>query len=280
VHDIPDGSERVDPFDPESKRIRPDEDKVNIMGTPLGSKLFVSSYLQGKGMKHRLLLQFIKYVAAAGFPREAEHMRTGAAVPRLSHLLRSVKMNHATMGWMREMDSAYLYYILLDCLTVSEDLEHALGPLGRDHLFGPLDLPATCGCAGLQSLESSADEEFLGFFAWITTALISFCKETGLSVYIWIAEALGISNDPKGSLDYLPISGVREMKDMTVAMKDRLSKAETTVATPLVRGLITVKVPGRCSSLLDLSPEAMTLQKPHSFGGLCHNSLQTSMQYY
>ena len=59
VHDIPDGSERVDPFDPDTERIWPEEDGVNILGTPLGSNLFVSSYLQGKGLKDRLLLQFI-----------------------------------------------------------------------------------------------------------------------------------------------------------------------------------------------------------------------------
>ena len=90
MHDIPDGSERVDPCDPVSERIWPDEDGVDIMGTPLGSSPFVSSYLQGKGLGHRLLLQFIQDVAEAGFPREAEQMLKGAAVPRLSHILRSV----------------------------------------------------------------------------------------------------------------------------------------------------------------------------------------------
>ncbi len=70
MYDIPDGSERVDPFDPDNERTWPDEDGANIMGTPLGSNMFVSSYLQGKGLKHRLLLQFIQDVAAAGFPIE------------------------------------------------------------------------------------------------------------------------------------------------------------------------------------------------------------------
>jgi len=34
----------------------------------------VTGYLKGKGLKHHLLLSFIKDVAASGFPREAEQM--------------------------------------------------------------------------------------------------------------------------------------------------------------------------------------------------------------
>ena len=52
VHDIPDGNERVDPFDPDSERFWAEENGVNILGTPLGTPAFVSSYLQGKGVKH------------------------------------------------------------------------------------------------------------------------------------------------------------------------------------------------------------------------------------
>ncbi len=74
VHDIPDGSDLVDPFDPESDRIWEKENGVNFLGTPLGSPSFIAGYLEGKGLKHLLLLRFIKEVAAAGFPREAEHM--------------------------------------------------------------------------------------------------------------------------------------------------------------------------------------------------------------
>jgi hypothetical protein len=71
VHDIPDGSELVDPFDRESNRFWKEDNGVNILGTPLGSSSFVSGYLRGKGLKHLLLLRFIKDVAAAGFLREA-----------------------------------------------------------------------------------------------------------------------------------------------------------------------------------------------------------------
>jgi len=93
VHDIPDGSELVDPFDRESNRFWKEDNGVNILGTPLGSSSFVSGYLRGTGLKHLLLLRFIKDVAAAGFPREAEQMLKEAAVPRLSHILRSVQKN-------------------------------------------------------------------------------------------------------------------------------------------------------------------------------------------
>jgi hypothetical protein len=60
VHDIPDGSERVDPFALDSERVWAEENGINIMGTPLGTPAFVSSYLQGKGLKHLLLLDSSK----------------------------------------------------------------------------------------------------------------------------------------------------------------------------------------------------------------------------
>ncbi len=63
---------------------------------------------------------------------------------------------------MTEMDVAQLL-AWLHFLTVSEDLEHALGPEGREHLSDLLDLPASYGGAGLQSLKVFADEEFLGY---------------------------------------------------------------------------------------------------------------------
>ena len=102
-----------------------------IVGPPLGSHSFVHSYLHGKGLKRHLLPRFIKDVAAAGFPMEAEHMLKGAEIPRLSHILRSVKKSQHTVGWMTEMDGAHLS-AWMHCLTASEDLEHALGPEGRD----------------------------------------------------------------------------------------------------------------------------------------------------
>jgi len=78
VHDIPSGRELVDPFNSNNERIWREENGVNILETPVGSDYFVASYLQGKGLKHHLLLRFIKDIAAAGFPRKAEQMLKGA----------------------------------------------------------------------------------------------------------------------------------------------------------------------------------------------------------
>jgi hypothetical protein len=148
VHDIPDGSERVDPFDPGSERMWPDENGVNILGTPLRTPTFVSSYLQRKGRKHLLILKFIRDVASAEFLREAELMLKGTAFPRLSDILRSVQKNqHSSRRWMRDMDGAHLS-TWLHCLTASEDLELALGTEGRSQLSDLLDLPPSYGGAG------------------------------------------------------------------------------------------------------------------------------------
>ena len=65
MHDIPNGSELVNPFDPDIERIWLEENGVNIMGTPMDSSSFVTSYLKGKGLKHNFLLRFITDVAAA-----------------------------------------------------------------------------------------------------------------------------------------------------------------------------------------------------------------------
>ncbi len=196
----------------DSERISPDEERVNILGTPLGSNLFVSSYLQKKGLKHRLLLQFIQDVATAAFPREAEQKLKGAAIPRLSHILRSVQKNHHSLGWMKEMDGAHLS-AWLHYLSSSEDLEHALGAHGRDQLAAQLDLPAAYGGAGLQSLESFVDEEFLGSFAAITTSLIAFCKNVELLVYTRIAQTLEALEETEGSQSCTTTKGIVEVYD-------------------------------------------------------------------
>ncbi len=67
VHDIPDGNELCDKLDPLNWRNWPHDDGWNILRKPQGSPVFVDEYLSGKGLKHRLLLAFIKEVAEAGF---------------------------------------------------------------------------------------------------------------------------------------------------------------------------------------------------------------------
>ena len=59
VHSIPDGSFAVDESYPDSYRHWPDEDGITILGTPLGSPAFIESFLFGKGVKHRVILNFI-----------------------------------------------------------------------------------------------------------------------------------------------------------------------------------------------------------------------------
>jgi hypothetical protein len=94
-------------------------------------------------------------------------------IPRLSHILRSARENQHSLGWMREMDGAHLS-AWLHYLTSSSDLEHALGAQRRDQIASQLHLLAAYGGAGLQSLESSADEEISGSIAAISASLIAF----------------------------------------------------------------------------------------------------------
>jgi len=89
IHDIPDSSYLTDPSNLESRRVWPDKDGINVMGTPLDTPDFIDSYLFGNGIKHRQLLSFIQEVASVGHPREAIAMLIEAACPRLTHLLKS-----------------------------------------------------------------------------------------------------------------------------------------------------------------------------------------------
>ena len=59
INAIPDGSVLTDAFDPGSVRLWPEDEGINVLGTPLGSPDFIESYLFGKGIKHRQLLNFI-----------------------------------------------------------------------------------------------------------------------------------------------------------------------------------------------------------------------------
>jgi hypothetical protein len=80
--------------------------------------------------------------------------------------------------------------VRLHCLTASDDLENDMVRERREGLSELLDLSASYGGAGLQSLALAADEEFLGSFAGIASALIYFCRNTDLTAYIRIVEAL------------------------------------------------------------------------------------------
>jgi hypothetical protein len=78
-----------------------------------------------------------------------------------------------------------------------------------------MDLPPTFGGAGTHSLSNSADEEFLGFFAAIASALISFCRKTNLPVNIRIAEAMEEPDAPYLAVSLCAtVAKVKEASDM------------------------------------------------------------------
>jgi len=231
-----------------------DEDGINVLGTPLGSSDFIESYLFGKGIKHRQLLTFIQEVAEAGFPREAVAMLTGAAGPRLTHLLKSMEKNSSTEAWMKEMDSAHLS-TWLHCLTSSPDLDYALETEEHHQLTDWLDLSPSYGGIELNSLARSADEKFVGSFAGIASSLIEFCRKTELPVYIGIAEALEALCDtvdmveedlpPSEELPYLSVAAIAAAAAMPTTSLSIPSDEELRTATQLVRGHAVVEVPGK-----------------------------------
>jgi hypothetical protein len=98
-------------------------------------------------MKHNTLLSFILDVAKMGFPREARKMLTGSAVPRLTHILKSVPKDHASMDWMETADEVHLH-TWLRC-NGAETLHDALSPSDRSLPLASLDLPPQFGGVGL-----------------------------------------------------------------------------------------------------------------------------------
>jgi hypothetical protein len=116
----------------------PENDGIKILCTPLGSPTFVEEYLDKKLLKHNTLLSFIVDVAKMDFPREAHKMLTGSAVPRLTHILKSVPKDQASMDWMESADEAHLH-TWLSCNGV-ETLHDALSPSDRSLLSASLDL--------------------------------------------------------------------------------------------------------------------------------------------
>ena len=100
-------------------------------------------------------------------------MLKGAAIPRLSHILKSIRKNENTTGWMKTMDKDRLS-CWLQCLTTSRVMESALEPRVLDQLADRLELPLAFGGAGVHSLVNSADDEFMVTFAAIASALVFF----------------------------------------------------------------------------------------------------------
>jgi len=100
-------------------------------------------------------------------------MLTGAAGPRLTHLLKYVERNSSTEAWMKEMDSAHVS-TWLHSLTSSPDMDYALGLEEHHQLIGWLDLPPFYGGIGLNSLARSADEEYVGSLLLLLLLSLNF----------------------------------------------------------------------------------------------------------
>jgi len=131
-----------------------------------------------------------------GYPREAHKMLTRSAVPRLSHVLKSVPKDDTSKPWMEEVDNEHLS-TWIDCVGIStmysEMTLHA-----RQHLATSLDLPPQLGGVGLQSLMRAAYEELLGSRATVTADLISFFRSKCVSVYNQLEDALDAIADEDG----------------------------------------------------------------------------------
>ena len=101
--DIPDDSsywdlpecDRVD-ADPDSREWL-DSDGITVLGTPLGTPGFVQNFLEDKLQAQTNLSEFITEVALMGHSREAIAMLTGAAIPRQSHVLKSIVKDNASL---------------------------------------------------------------------------------------------------------------------------------------------------------------------------------------
>ncbi len=160
------------------------------------------------------------------------------------------------------MDEAHLA-AWLHCLTASDVLEKDLRPQGRKSLSELLDLPASYGGAGLQSLEVAADEELLGSFASVATTLISFCRNTDTQAYMRIADALEKTDDPDMNAGGATVVGIKQAYERTEPLREHVSMEETRTATELVKGTRQVEVPGAYDpAKMDPEPEPLTLPEP------------------
>jgi hypothetical protein len=96
-------------YDPLTGPTWPENDRVYILGTPIGSRKFVGDYLQKKLVKHSQALSFITDVAKIACVREAPKMLLGSAMPRLSHILKSIPKDSSSIGCMEAVDKEHLY---------------------------------------------------------------------------------------------------------------------------------------------------------------------------
>ena len=95
-------------------------------------------------------------------------------------------------------------------------------------------------------LVNSTYEKFLGSFASIFFALISFYRKTNIQVYIWISKALEEMDSPLVTTPMsTTVNKVREESNITLALVEDISVMELDKTTELVRGHRLVEVPGK-----------------------------------
>jgi hypothetical protein len=239
----------------------PTNDGINIIGTPYGSPEFVEEYLQRKLAKHEQLLDFISDVAKMGFSRETHKMLTGFAVPRFTHIAKSVK-DDASSGWMSAVDDAHLS-TWLECTGVST-LDADLSSQERHLLTASLDLPPQFGGIGLQSLIRAADEELLGSLASVTANLIVFLRTKSLSVYDKLVDALDAMADDDTDVTNPPviptIASIMAVSARAHTFLADITQSEMDFATSLTLGERLVEVPGRFVNLeTHTKPEPIVL---------------------
>jgi hypothetical protein len=267
VHDIPDG--RIKPledpetsYDPLAEPAWPECDGINILGTPYGSTAFVEAYLNKKLGKHKELLSFITDVAKAGYPREAHKMLIGSAVPRLSHVLKSVPKDQTSEPWMKEVDKEHMS-TWMECVGAS-NLHSDLTDHERQHLADSLDLPPQFGGVGLQSLIRAADEEMIGSWASITADLITYFRAKNLPVYDELANALDDMADENTETTGVPaVQSFLAVSARAHAFLEDMTDAEMEFATSTVMGERLVEIPGRYIPADEAAkPERVVLPEP------------------
>jgi hypothetical protein len=134
---------------------------------------------------------------------------------------------------------------------------------GKRASIGAFGFASLLWGAGLQSLVAAADEEYIGSFAEIASALISFYKNTELPVYIRIAIALEGTDDMDAATGCATIKGLKQAYERMGRLGDSLSEDESKIATELVKGSILVEVPGAYDpERPDPAPEPITLPEP------------------
>jgi hypothetical protein len=177
-------------------------------------------------------------------------MLTGSAVPRLTHILKSIPKDEASTSWMQSADDVHLS-TWLDCAG-AEQLHDALITAEKDHLAASLDLPPQFGGVGLQSLMRVVNKELLGSWASITADLITFCKSKGLLSYSMIADALDSMADPPPPHEEHQIAcihpAIAAMKTFSVrahTFPETISNDEINFTTSLIMGERTLEIPGR-----------------------------------